>query len=313
MTQVTIDWDNGFLPADDGLHEPSDNFYENETFWFSFFVPERAMGAWLYSGIRQNAGVSTGGLYVWDGTATTPSDIPFYESFSWLRPPTEAGPDLVALPNGITITTVEPGMVYDLTHTDRDRVSVSLRFEGLEPPVPLRAGAPPYPEASHFDQTGHVTGHLTLDGERIEVDCFAMRDRSWGTRTERGYPRVGYTWLADAETSLLTFSRPIDGTEGVYAGYLRRNDQVSRLVSGKRTVERDPIEGWITSMTIDATDEQGNQVLTTGTASSRLILPGATNVCVNSVLKWEIDGRSVFGEDQDVWAMKDWRLSRRKD
>lgn len=65
------------------------------------------------------------------------------------------------------------------------------RFEALEPPVPLRTGGPPYPKAHHFDQTGHVTGMITLDNEPIAVDCFAMRDRSWGPRPERGYRRVG--------------------------------------------------------------------------------------------------------------------------
>lgn len=312
MNDLTTDWDQHFVPADDALHGVSDSFYENETFWFSFFVPERAMGAWLYSGIRQNAGVSTGGMFVWDDSATQPADLPFYESFSWLKAPTELGPDRVSLPNGITITTIEPGMVYDLAHTDRGRTSVQLRFEGLEPPVPLRAGAPPYPTASHFDQTGRASGHLVLEGERIEIDCFAMRDRSWGPRTERGYPRVGYTWLADRDTSVLAFSRPVDGVDEVYAGYLRRDGKVSRLVSGQRTVDRDPHEGWVAAMTIDAVDEQGNQVSVTGESRSRMVLSGATNVCVNSVMLWQVDGREVHGEDQDVWSMKEWRQARRR-
>ena len=39
-----------FAPSDDGLHEPGDEFYFNETYWFSFFAPERGLGGWLYSG-----------------------------------------------------------------------------------------------------------------------------------------------------------------------------------------------------------------------------------------------------------------------
>jgi len=46
-------------PADDGLHEPSDSFYDNETFWYSFFVPERGLGGWLYTGVRKRPGVTT--------------------------------------------------------------------------------------------------------------------------------------------------------------------------------------------------------------------------------------------------------------
>jgi hypothetical protein len=39
--------DQPFTAVDDDLHVPSTDFYETETFWFSFFVPERALGAWL--------------------------------------------------------------------------------------------------------------------------------------------------------------------------------------------------------------------------------------------------------------------------
>jgi hypothetical protein len=38
-----------------------------------------------------------------------------------------------------------------------------------------------------------------------------------------------------------------------------------------------------------------------------MILPGATNICVNTALPWLIDGRTVHGEDQDVWPLKEWR------
>ena len=52
-----------------------------------------------------------------------------------------------------------------------------LRFEAVEPPVPLRTGEPPYPKARHFDQSGRVTGTVTRDGDPIAVDCYAMRNR----------------------------------------------------------------------------------------------------------------------------------------
>ena len=57
MTETAV---TDFTAADDGLHPPSDNFYETETFWFSFFVPDRALGAWLYASVRPNAGLTAG-------------------------------------------------------------------------------------------------------------------------------------------------------------------------------------------------------------------------------------------------------------
>jgi hypothetical protein len=299
-----------FAPSDDGLHEAGDEFYFNETYWFSFFSPRRGLGGWLYSGIRPNAGVTAGGCWIWDLYGTDPWEIPFFEQFNWLKPPARADAHQLVLPNGNTVTTVEPGITYDLSFDDRDRLAARLRFTGVERPVPLRPGTPPYPKASHFDQTGHVTGHLLLDGDRVDIDCYAMRDRSWGPRRERGYRSMAYTWLADAHTSLLTYSIPDSGEEGadsIYAGYLRRNGAVRYLTSGVRRVRRDPDKHWITEVSMDVVDGDGQAFSAHGRAVSRMILPTATSVCVNSLMEFTVDGETIHGEDQDVWPMNAWR------
>jgi hypothetical protein len=297
-----------FAPSDDGLHDPGTEFYFNETYWFSFFAPERGLGGWLYSGIRLNTGVTAGGCWIWDPTGTDPWEIPFFEQFNWLRPPAIADARQLVLPNGNTVTTVDPALTYDLSFDDRSRLTAHLRFTGVERPVPLRPGTPPYPKASHYDQTGRVNGHLILDGDRIDIDCYAMRDRSWGPRRERGYQPMAYTWLAAAHTSLLTYSRPTGhGTDSVYAGYLRRDGAVSYIASGTRQIRRDPDKHWITDVVMDVEDESGRTLRAHGRAVSRMILPTATGVCVNSLMEFTVDGETIHGEDQDVWPMNAWR------
>jgi hypothetical protein len=314
MTQATaVDQAGEFGPADDGLHPPgSDSFYETETWWFSFFVPSRAMGAWLYASVRQNAGTSGGGAWIWDRTGPAPWDAPFFEQFAQLKLPSTRGPEVVEFTTGLTVRTVQPGWSYDLSYDDRSHLQVRLRFDALEPNVPLRSGAPPYPQAaSHYDQTGRVTGHLVLDGERIEVDCFAMRDRSWSIRTERGSRRVGYTWVADAELSMLTYTTPdAAAEEHVHSGYVRRDGQVAQITGGRRQVQRDATGGWIIGIDVEVTDALGRTTRGHADATSRLILPGAMSVCINSCLDWVIDGRTPHGEDQDVWPVAQFRAQR---
>lgn len=201
-------------------------------------------------------------------------------------------------------------MSYDLTFDDRERVQVELRFDAVEPPVPLLSGAPPYPRAHHFDQTGRVSGHFTLDGDTVDVDCYAMRDRSWGPRHERGYRRVGYTWGADADTSFLTYSAPTATTDDVHTGYLRRDGEIARIVEGQRRATRDPHRNWITSIELEATDELGRDLHATSPALSTMILPHATSICVNTALTWSVDGRTLTGEDQDVWPINEWRRAK---
>jgi hypothetical protein len=310
-----------FTADDDDLHVPSDNFYETETFWYSFFVPERALGGWLYASVRTTAGETAGGLWIWDDTATTPWELPFYQNFGHLKPPRTLAPGHLEFPTGMSVRAVEPGTVYELGFDDRDRVRVDLRFEAVEPPVPLRRGAPPYPNASHYDQTGRTHGTVILDGERIEVDCIAMRDRSWGPRTERGYRRVGYSWAAAEQLSLLTYTGPdatSTGPEHVHSGYVRRgtgDGAVSQIADGRRTVDRDPEHGWITGITEELTDERGRRTTASAVALSRMVLPNATSICVNTALRWTVtDGTGasaeMLGEDQDVWPISEWRRAR---
>lgn len=306
---MTVDHDFG--PADDGLHAPGDSHYETETFWYSFFVPERRIGGWVYAAVRQNAGVTAGGMWLWNGESPHAFDAPFFENFTYLKLPIDRGPEQVALPTGLRIAVRDPLTSYDLVYDDRARVDARLRFEALEPPVPLRTGEPPYPKAHHFDQTGHVTGTINLDGEPIAVDSYAMRDRSWGPRTERGYRRVGYTWAASPETSLLTYTAPVGaGTEHVYAGYLRRDAAVARIADGERVVERDPVEGWVTGIFLTATTESGVRVTGRAEALSRLILQLSGHLCICTLVAWDVDGERMYGEDQDVWPIDEWRLLR---
>lgn len=300
-----------FDASDDGLHEHSRDFYDTETFWYSFFVPHRKMGGWLYTSLRSQPGTCAGGAWIWDDRSADPWLIPFFEQFSWLRYPAGSDAGRLRFPTGMTIEALRPLTSYDLAYTDRDRLAVDLRFEALEAPVALRSGAPPYPRAHHFDQTGRVTGTVRLDGEQIDVDCYAMRDRSWGRRTERGYSRVGYVWAASADTSFLAYSLPNESEDRIHTGYLRSGSEVSYLLGGSRRTERDPTTGWITAMTVDATDERGRALHADGRASSRMILPGSTSICINTLVQWQVDGVTIWGEDQDVWPIKDYRCRAR--
>jgi hypothetical protein len=303
---VTDSVPHAFTATDDELHEASDNFYENETFWFSFFVPERSWGAWLYAGVRQTAGVTHGGMWLWDETSSSPWEVPFYEQFQQLKLPTSPEPGLMVFPTGLQVRVIEPLVSYELSYEDRKRVSVRLRFDAVEPPVPLLSGAPPYPKSSHFDQIGRVTGTIVLDGEETRIDNYAMRDRSWGPRVERGYRRVGYTWIGGADLSLLSYTAPADGRDDVYTGYLRRDKKLARLTSGTRRIERDE-HGAITRMRLDVVDEMGRQLTAEGHPLSRMALPHSAVVTWCTAMRWDADGETIYGEDQDVWPNAEWR------
>jgi hypothetical protein len=296
-----------FGPDDDGLHTDalSDRWWETETAWFSFHVPQRRLGGWLYTMVRPNIGTVAGGVWVWDDTASLPWDVSYSVNYSALA----LAPDLdlrhVELPTGVTIDVVEPTAVYDLAYRDGDRLDLQLRFAGVMAPEPLRAVGSTFGSAHHFDQFGRVTGELSLHGERIAVDCIAMRDRTWGPRPETRPRQAAYvTGAADAEHAFLAVTNTAsDGGDPIAYGFLRRDGETIGLAEGRRTVERDDDGGFVRSVVVEATDLDGRRVRAVGAPVSRMIVNRHTFIDINSLVRWDLDGVEGWGEDQDMWPV----------
>src|SRR5690625_3238770 len=164
--------------ADDRLHPASDHWWETETAWFSFNVPERRMGGWFYNQILATQQVCNGGAWVWDDSEAGA----LYERREQGLPlPPVDQIDLrdVKLPNGNHIKMLEPLTRYSVTYSDPGKFEADLEFRGIMPPNSHPLGTAPFWKGRHFDQPMHVTGEIILNGERIEVDCLSVRDRSW--------------------------------------------------------------------------------------------------------------------------------------
>ena len=91
---------------------------------------------------------------------------------------------------------------------------------------------------------------------------------------------------------------------------MRRDGRVSRIVNGVRRVERDPVEAWVSAITVDAETEDGQRVRGHARAVSRLLLSMGNHVCACTLLDWTVDGERLAGEDQDVWPISQWRAMR---
>ena len=85
-------------------------------------------------------------------------------------------------PTGVHIKVLEPLMKYAIDYDDAPDLEVHLEFDAIMPPNPHPIGVAPFIKGTHLDQAGHVTGEMVLRGERIAIDCYSVRDRSWGPR-----------------------------------------------------------------------------------------------------------------------------------
>ena len=91
---------------------------------------------------------------------------------------------------GYRLAVDEPLRTLHLTLAETEGISLDLHWEGLfdpllEQPHLMRQGTKVTLDAQRFAQVGTWRGHITVDGETIDVDpstWVGTRDRSWGIR-----------------------------------------------------------------------------------------------------------------------------------
>jgi hypothetical protein len=288
---------------DDDFHDPpDDSWWWHETCWFWFFVPERSLGGWLYNYIRPNIGVAGGGCWVWDDTTTSHWEVPYYAGYSNLRLPEERDLRNFRFPSGVEVTAVDPLRRYRLGYADRDLIQLDLDWDAITPPwVASSDGV-----AHHFDQVGRVTGSLLLHGEQIEVDCLAIRDRTWTVRSERWKHGGGYGYTNATASADLGFLAVGDTRQ--ISGYLLADGERRGVVSGSRVVERDPDSGWVRRVRVELLDDAGREMAAEGRPVSRMAMPipGVAGVVWTSLVDWQLDGTQAWGEDQEPWPVVAW-------
>ena len=298
--------DHPLTPADDDFHQPTDDWWFHETCWFWFYVPERRLGGWLYGWARPTIGVCGGGAYVWDPTTFVHWEAPYVADHHNLRLPEERDLRRFTFPTGLSIEALEPLTRYRLGYTDRDLIDVDLEFAAVMPP--WVTGDPPH----HLDQLGRVTGTVTLHGEQVDVDCLAMRDRTWAVRSERWRDGGGYGYTTAAASPGHAFLAIADESQA--RGFLALDGERSALASGSRRVERDPDHGFVTRVVIEATDADGRALEADGRSVSRLCfpVPGVLGVVWSSLVEWTVNGVPAWGDDQEPWPVATWSAFRRR-
>jgi hypothetical protein len=329
-----------FVPADDTYHRVSDDPYEFETNWWSLNIPERRIGAWLHAGYHTNRGEVSWRVFVWDPSGADPGRLAYYKNVPNVPMPAEADlRDLTFPGGGYSVKMLTPLMDYAVGYSDPD-ADFALEFEhrSVHPPHRFTPGQAPALHNPHLDQLGHITGELTLRGERIPIDCYSVRDRTWGPRggphsqsqkaayvrgehsvknpggqrwreieRERGRGRIQYIFgHTDARTGFLSFVRPQDGDASGWSplnvGWLLRDGEFQRLDRTRSRMRnyRDPATGWSAHMQVELVDVTGRSMDAEGFAVSHMCEHGAGS---NALMRWEYDGQIGWGEDQDGWQL----------
>ena len=293
------------IDATDEVFHTGDDPHFNESAWFSFALPERDMNGFFYFWHNSASGTSGGGPALWDPTGEQTYDCRFYD-WRWLQPPT--GPlDFAGfrLPNSAGHEMVEPLERYRLTY-DELGFQLDLEWTALMAPHEMNYGTTTLASARHFDQAGHVTGSLVLDGEQLAVDCFSLRDHTWGPH-RAGAARSGdYLWAIasqDAHWQLIAVAGDEPGVDRVMNGYLVRDGEQGELVSGtRRVVERRG--GAPVKVILDAEDDRGRALHAEGDVRTALRWFGwPGRMTFWTLTDWHWDDQQGWGEDQEFWPL----------
>jgi len=340
MTARAITEDAPFVPEDDTYHRPLDDPFWFETTWWSFNVPERRIGGWLHAGYHANRGEVTWKVFAWDDRGSDQGRLAYFRNA--LSVPMQPDPDLRDLTfpaGGFSVRMIDPLMNYEIGYSDPDAgFAIGFEHRSVHPPHRFTPGQAPAMHNPHLDQLGHITGELVLHGERIPIDCYSVRDRTWGPRgahhsaavagggtertyrvaapggplwrqieRQRGRGRIQYIFgHTDDRTGFLGFVRPQDGDAAGWSpmnvGWLLKDGQFQRLDVTRSRMRnfRDPLTGWSAHMQVELVDRTGRSMEAEGFAVSRMTEHGSG---ANSLMRWEYDGKVGWGEDQDGWRL----------
>jgi hypothetical protein len=289
--------------ADDRFHPPvREPETWTETSWFAAHDAERGLAIWTYPLFRPGLGIMACTIYVWEPGRSEPWELPYWRCWWHMPIPDRIEPTEFELPNGLRYRTLEPMRDYEVRYADPDGVAFELTFRALHPAHPLgvRDGI------GHLDQLGRVQGELVLRGERIEIDCVEMRDRTWGPRREsRQETHLGYTYGYRDDGFAFHASTRIDRHTGepvLMTGFVLGRGEPRLVTSAQRRVERDD-RGRPVAIELTFADDHGEELTVTGEVVSRLSHIATPFFVFVSLVRWTFpDGTRGFGEDQDTWS-----------
>lgn len=304
------------------------------TYYFGATVAEQGIGIMLYLRGQPAFAVAQGGAVVFRGLDNRMLLDAEYHDYRMAMPWPEPDGSIIRVANGLTIEVVEPGELLHVSYTSPDgSVSIDVEQRAISPLV-ARGYIMPGEDDHHADaahepggieQFMHATGELVLRDERHEIDCYAVRDRSW--RQVRGEdpggarrtPPLGWTPISYGEEFCLNvtsieakdteprwlglFDLPDDAPTH-HAGWISRHGETVGIQRVRRNVlEYHSTQHAAVRQELEVTDDTGRVHHFTGEAISLAPVYSWPNITFHdAVYRWvDQHGATTHGDYQEVW------------
>ena len=307
-------------PEDDYLHElgPEPNF--NESAYYNFFDRAQQLGGWFRIGNRANEGNAerTVCLYLPDGRVLVSFGRPKLANndafdaaglrFEVLEPTQRHRTSF----EGALLELAEPRAMADpkaaFEGSPRKQVAFDLIHDAVGPLYGSKAEKKADEDLeqsfarAHFEQHMHVTGTLSIEGERFAIDGFGLRDHSWGPRYWQAIH--SYEWLTlnfgpDLGAMVSVIQRDAAGKERTAGGVLQRGMEIERLVKARIEAEYEDNGLYHTAITAHVETEKGEQLTIRGKVQSFIPLRNRRGDAITHIgegmTEWQLGDRVGYG------------------
>lgn len=287
-------------PADRFSDERDDNPAWNESVWFSFSQPQRRLHGFVQYYFRPNLGLLNGGPVMWDPSGTQPWNCLYYHWSQLQAMPPGAQKFDMRAPNSLAVKVLEPLQRYAIRY-DREGFSMDLQWEAIAPLHELKTGRVSQQRANrfHIEQPGRLRGHVRRDGASYDIDCYSMRDTSWGPRENGAVGNGSYFWGIRDDRAFHAISSGEGAEQRIVGGFIWQDGELASLVCGHRRVIEYGRLG-PRRVEVAATDQRGRQILVQGQVDEGLVFTGYTDrTVVWSLTEWDWAGTRLWGDTQE--------------
>lgn len=318
--------------------------YTVHTYYFGVSVPEAGIGVFVYLRAQPGFPLAQGGLVAFRGLENLALLDAEYHDFRATMPWPAVDGNVIRTDNGLTLTISDPGHLIRVQYESPDgetRLDVTQRAIS---PLIARGHVVPGEEDHHggahrrrpgadgasrapggIEQFMHARGELVLRGERHEVDCLAVRDRSWlQVRTEppggaKRTPPIGWTPISfgpqlclnvtsmghpDTDPAWAGLYDLPAGAPTHYSGWISRGQQIRGIATVRRNVlEYHPTQFAALRQELEIVDETGEAYRFTGEAVAMSPVAAWPNIAFHdSVYRWtDSRGAVTHCTYQEIW------------
>ncbi len=302
------------------FHTPTNVSYDwAETNYFSVYIPEDNVTAWVYIVARAGVGAIAVDVEVINRICRKSLDARYFDLQQHLPIPERL--EAFQLPNGLSIRAENEPRDYKIDYIGVDNTEIHWSVRGLMEPFdindpnmdPRATGDPDHSGfgaayANHFDMTAHVTGTLIVRGKHYPVDCVTTMDHSWGPRNERMMRPMGWVNANFGPTTgfstIWSFDpRARDWEQFQFAhGYVLLNGKVRGLTAGRQRAIRHGV--FPVGYEAVLTDLEGQEHYLLGTTIAQIPWACYSNsMAMASTIRWHYAGTSGTGLAQENWPL----------